>query len=259
MADISFWKERVETYGHTGWCYPCTYGFDQRLRINAAGSLIEKFAASSKVLLDFGCGTGDFSWALRDRFQKLVLYDPCVEVLEKAREKFKGSNQVLTTSERRDLILPAPAWDVVLSITVLQHIMSDDELGSTLACLNRGMTEHGVLLVMETVSENIQSLHERSWSYDTFCGFMERAGFSLLSGYDFYTPSEENEIFKEYFNLPETTRLRKDKTISDQEKIKRYEKLAEKYVSNSDNFLSPLSTGNGSKFLIYTKKQESKE
>lgn len=88
MADISFWKERVKQYRHIGWCYPCTYGFDQALRMKVVEKLIGQFSAETNALLDLGCGTGDFSWALKDKFQELVLYDPCAEVLE--NRKLRG-------------------------------------------------------------------------------------------------------------------------------------------------------------------------
>lgn len=255
MADISFWKERVKQYGHTGWCYPCTYGFDQALRMKVVEKLIGQFSAETNVLLDFGCGTGDFSWALKDKFQELVLYDPCAEVLEKARAKEYGEKALLT-SEYNDLKNPSKHWDVVLSITVLQHIMSDEELLDVLDCLYKGMAPNGIFVVLETVFDNdeiLEMTYERKWTYNTLSRYMEHAGFSLVSGYNFYSPSEENNLFSQYFNLPETIALRKDKSISDDEKIRAYKKLAEKYISSPDDFLSPLTACSGSKFQVYTK------
>ncbi len=150
--------------------------FDQDLRINVVRELTAKYADSRNVLLDFGCGTGDFSWALREEFQKLLLFDPCAEVLEQAKERFAGNDKAVATSEYSRLHSPGTRWDVILPITVLQHIMSDAELEETLSVLHRGMAQQGIFVVMEICSDGIQSSHERSWLYKTFSGFMERGG-----------------------------------------------------------------------------------
>jgi len=255
MAEISFWKERMRKYGHTGWCYPCTYGFDQPLRVKIVKKLVECFASHREMLLDFGCGTGDFSHALKDDFKQIIVYDPCVDALEKAVRKFNGLNNITPVSEFSDLVRINKSYDMILSITVLQHVMSDNELHDVLQFLYQNVNQGGVFIVLESFSSHITSEYERNWTYADFQNEMEQVGFLLVKGYDFYNPLENDEKFNQYFTLPEVVQLRKNKGMSDQEKIVEYQRISSKYTENPDDFLSPITKNDGSKYLIYRKDQ----
>lgn len=253
MNNMLFWRERVQKYGHTGWCYPCTYGFDQPLRIKVVKELIGRYAQHKETLLDFGCGTGDFSGALKNDFCQITAYDPCVDVLEKAKDELKDTKNISFVDNFNSLKEIGMSYDVVLSITVLQHIMLDQELHNNLRFLYQEMKQNGIFVIMESFVSNIESNYERNWTYQDFKSMMEKAGFTLLQGYNFYNPMDDNDIFNQYFTLPEVVQLRKQKNMTDQEKIVEYQKIAARYIDNPYDFLYPFTADDGSKFFVYSK------
>lgn len=253
MDNMSFWRERVQKYGHTGWRYPCTYGFDQPLRIKVVKELVERYVQHKETLLDFGCGTGEFSGALKNDFCQITAYDPCADVLEKAKGELKDIKHISFVDSFNSLAEMGMSYDVILSITVLQHIMSDQELKNTFQFMYREIKQSGIFVIMESFTSHIESNYERDWTYQDFKSMMEKTGFSLLQGYDFYNPTEDNDIFNQYFTLPEVAQLRKQKDLTDQEKIVKYQGISANYIENPYDFLYPLTASEGSKFLVYSK------
>ena len=60
------WNERALSQGHTGWGNSSIYNYDQPSRIHSILKIIDSlpFPINGFSILDFGCGTGDFSSAL---------------------------------------------------------------------------------------------------------------------------------------------------------------------------------------------------
>lgn len=103
----NFWTKRVVDFGHTGWADEAIYAFDQPIRIEIVDYLVKRFSKGG-VLLDFGCGNGEFSNHEKKRFNKIVLYDTCKEVLAIASQLNSGAkciSNLICLKKKRNLIL----------------------------------------------------------------------------------------------------------------------------------------------------------
>lgn len=147
MSDGNFWEERAGKIGHTGWSDVKIYAFDQKIRLDTVDYMIRTYGSDAKgTLLDFGCGTGDFARKQKKKFNQVVIYDTCESVLDKA---IKRIPECIAYSNMSDLEKDHHVQDVILSITVLQHILDDHELKKIVRLIQEKLSDEGVFIVME--------------------------------------------------------------------------------------------------------------
>lgn len=134
------WAERLRQIGHTGWRDPFIYAYDQPERVHLVRSFLDRKDSDSQSVLDFGCGTGDFSRMLLHSGRQVFGYDPHVSP-RIGHESF----ELLADLEavRRCHV------DAVISVTVLDHIIDDDTLARTVACLREALVAGGRLIMLE--------------------------------------------------------------------------------------------------------------
>lgn len=254
MDNKNFWEKRAMKYGHTGWWDPLIYAFDQKIRISVVKELISTIKdENEKTILDFGGGTGDFLFNLQEVFRKGVLYDPCENVLSIAKERI-GQN--ITCYSDLELMRKQEKinYDIILSITVLQHIMKDEELKSVLQFLYDSLEDKGRFIVMETFDKSVHSTYERSWNYNEFSYMINEVGFRVVNAYDYYSPlKDNNKKFKAFASrvdvkilamLAKTVKFNTNKSL---------QKIALEYNSDISDFLFEFSNQPGSKFLVLAK------
>lgn len=89
-----YWEERAKRYGHTGWSSPIIYAFDNPIRIKVVDYLLNTILQPSQrdALLDFGCGTGEFSITV---LQHIIDPKEMESVLSLLYEKLKGNGFLL--------------------------------------------------------------------------------------------------------------------------------------------------------------------
>src|SRR6478736_1153393 len=126
-----FWNsltKRNKTTGYSDFSIAC---FDQEMRLGCVNNLLKKHNAliPDCRVLDFGCGNGDFVFRLASKAAQLIGYDLSNEVISLAQKRSTQIQNVTFTSNLQEI---TSTFDIVLSITVLQHIMDDDELLSTI-------------------------------------------------------------------------------------------------------------------------------
>jgi SAM-dependent methyltransferase len=143
MSEASrFWQARLAAHGHTGWNDPIVYAYDQPSRLALVDGALPA-DAGRRTALDFGCGTGDFSRLLLARGFTVWAYDPFV------RPAFRHP-RFHVVAERGRLTEARPGvFDVVLSVTVLDHILDAAEFGATLAELRPLCDPAGRLIMIE--------------------------------------------------------------------------------------------------------------
>jgi len=118
-ASAKFWQDRFAAHGNTGWFDRRIYAFDQRCRLGAFSQWLEDQTFSGKLALDFGAGSGDFSRLLIDKGWRVVSYDKHVAPTFQHRTLQKASSA--------EVVAALAPFDLIVSITVLDHIMDNVE------------------------------------------------------------------------------------------------------------------------------------
>jgi hypothetical protein len=144
MKDKSsqFWASRYKKVGHTGWQDPFLYAYDQFERLAMISNELTRAKDLPRTILDFGCGTGDFSVPLLEKGMSVWGYDPYVipKINHPNFIHLNHHSQLETIQERMELIF---------SITVLDHILVDSEFRKELMLMRSMISEHGKLLMIE--------------------------------------------------------------------------------------------------------------
>ncbi len=100
--------------------------------------------------LEYGCGTGQLSFALADDLPHCLLMDTSVEML-KAAERGIVERALPWDTERRNFATHSPdhpvaITDLIFSLQVLHHV---DDLETTIANMYRALTPGGQLALMD--------------------------------------------------------------------------------------------------------------
>lgn len=193
MADQKrFWNKRAEDFRHTGWGNYLKYAFDQPARLKAIETVLAGTAVGNDTALDYGCGTGDFSVALSSRFRKVIAYDISDEVIRIAKSLRRSEERIEFSSDPALLEsgIPDDSLDLVLSVTVLDHILDDHELLGQLELFRRKLKPGGRLVALEYSVPGKQppSAYQRFSTSGEWESLFRRAGFDFDARFGFYHP-----------------------------------------------------------------------
>lgn len=143
----------------------------------------------NSVLLDFGCGTGEFSLYEEKRFGKIILYDICEQVLNDV-VIHKECNKF---SSLKSLMDYPCDFDLILCITVLEHIMGDEELDAVMRWMHKRLKTEGIIVLIMMLSHTSHPEYMRNWNLrDVECLFTEK-GFSVVGSNDLYKNGLAND------------------------------------------------------------------
>ncbi len=188
-----FWAERVRRHGHTGWSDPATYCYDQRLRLKAIAQTVlapssEASPARRASALDFGCGVGDFCALLAPHFEAVTGYDTAAEVLVRARVHNAAPN--IRYENRLEMALDR-RHDLILGVTVLQHVVSDAALQALLVRLAAALAPGGRVVVMETLAAlESDAGYLKRRTLGQMVSLFDAAGLALVARHGFHHPTE---------------------------------------------------------------------
>jgi trans-aconitate methyltransferase len=197
LNDKSYWNDRVSKFGHTGWSDFATYYYDQNLRLNAIKQIIADSELKIKTALDYGCGTGDFSKLLTKYCDKVIATDISDKVIEKANSDNKNDN--IEYHELSDNIF-SYKYELILSVTVLQHILDDEKLSELIGKFESSLRDHGKIIVFESFAKNgVSSNYQKLREVDDFVKAFREYGLTRESVLDFYHPSNmPTKLFEKY-------------------------------------------------------------
>ena len=186
----SFWEARLRRFGHTGWAEAATYLYDQRLRLKAVGDVLATRPMTGQHLaLDYGCGVGDFTRLLAQRFAQVVGFDVSAQIIGRALQLNPAPN-IRYTAQAADVFSDA-AFDLILSITVLQHVTDDIDLQRLLDTMAAALAPGGAVLVLETFALREQLAgHTKRRTVDGLVTLFRNSGLHLTSDQAFYHPTE---------------------------------------------------------------------
>ena len=188
----SYWSSLVRKHGTTGYSDYSVSIFDQLMRIKVVDSIIDEYVEdvlSDMRMLDFGCGSGDFAAYFSNKFGNLVGYDLTEDIISIARNQYSHLNNVFF-ADSLDKI--HGSFDVIISITVLQHILDDDELFKTVKYISNKCKGNGLFIMLESVESEkfeLKSLpHLRLRKLEEWVNILNKSGFELLEEKSFYNP-----------------------------------------------------------------------
>jgi ubiquinone/menaquinone biosynthesis C-methylase UbiE len=134
--------------------------WDMHFEINL--ELANENSFEGDIILDVGCGGGDYIIALSKNNRMCFGIDPLYEVsLLKAQQKTKDENVKihLIRGVSEDLPFEDEKFDMILHLSTLQHV---DDQHKTLSEIKRVLKGNGHLLVSVPMSRNIFTLLRKS-------------------------------------------------------------------------------------------------
>jgi SAM-dependent methyltransferase len=156
----TFWEVRARQYAAQGaglravcsYAMPAFYNnaidWTQRMALRR---VIRSVGKGSNVL-DFGCGVGRWSRELARRGARVTGLDFSETMLEEARRRTEASGLngccQFVHGDVTDLKLDRQ-FDLILGVTVLQHVLDDEQLLNTIARLRQHLRPGGRLVLME--------------------------------------------------------------------------------------------------------------
>ena len=174
---INYWTTRYKAFGHTGWKSPLIYAYDQLERL---AIISEKISASNVPIynaLDFGCGTGDFTKLLLKNGAKVWSYDPNVkpDIHHENMVYIESHSSLMSLKEQMDLIL---------SVTVLDHILDDEEFLQELINLRQIISNLGQLWMLEYALDETTKTNNAYQAFrkvDVWEKQLSKSGWEILS------------------------------------------------------------------------------
>jgi len=189
-----FWNNRAKKYGHTGWTDNFIYIYDQQARLLAIEKILNSFTGNKSIALDFGTGSGDFANLLAKYFKEVIAFDISDAAIEIAKGKFgKAENiQFLSGNHIEEIQIPAGKVNLILTVTVLDHITDDSELIKTLKYFQKIISEDGIIIVLEYALDmkKQSNYYQRFMTLEEWRTIFLNHGFHLHKYYGFYHPIE---------------------------------------------------------------------
>lgn len=166
----------------------------------------QKFAEEIKMVLpldgsahwsamEFGCGTGQVSFFLKDLFREIHLIDTSQGMLDVLGEKIRDHHVRNMFPHQRDILqegLDTGKLDVIYTLMSLHHI---GELEKVLMLFSNSLHPGGYLIIGDLVKED-GSFHDHAPDFTGHNGFSRQAMLGLLQSAGF-----EEVLYKEFFAI----------------------------------------------------------
>jgi 2-polyprenyl-3-methyl-5-hydroxy-6-metoxy-1,4-benzoquinol methylase len=136
-------------------CYPAAprwlNDFFSRLQLRFVAQMLGSEPIAGLRCLDVGCGSGRWSRWLATKGAAVVGIDPTEAMLESARTLSPGLD--LRRMSATAIDLPANGFDLVLSVTVIQHLRPEEQERAADA-MHRVLRPGGRLFVLDLIDPN---------------------------------------------------------------------------------------------------------
>ncbi len=164
--------------------------WDAPMRVKRAAVVAQKIAdfvplTAGMEALEFGCGTGLVSFALRGHVRSILLVDASDGMLAVARQKIADAGVGNLCTLRHDLSstegLPQAAFDFVFSSMALHHVVDVDAIAEVF----RALLKPGGCLCIVDLDADDGSFHADEPGFDGHDGFVQQELADLLGRHGF--------------------------------------------------------------------------
>jgi 2-polyprenyl-3-methyl-5-hydroxy-6-metoxy-1,4-benzoquinol methylase len=192
---LHYWEERARRFAAEGAGLSAVCSFGMPLFYNRAIDLCQRLALAPWLrvwpgtrVLDVGCGVGRWSRLLAARGASVTGIDLSPTMIAEARRRtaarpLRGSCRFLV--QDLAVLQAGDRFDLVLSVTVLQHILDVAALRASLQRMAEHLDEDGVLVLLEAAPERPASrcdsaiFHARARS--TYLRLFAECGLEVLA------------------------------------------------------------------------------
>ncbi|MEO1186620.1 MAG: class I SAM-dependent methyltransferase, partial [Cyanobacteria bacterium J06636_27] len=115
--------------------------------------LLKQLPLKCKIILDIGCGTGEFSRLLAKRADKVIAIDLSPNMIEIAKEKSKQYPNIdFQVADVLQWDFPSEEFDAIISIATVHHLAVEELLSNLKTALKLG----GKLIILDLLEhENL--------------------------------------------------------------------------------------------------------
>lgn len=155
---MPYWDRVANDYAATdplgAVCYPAAPAwfnrFYARFQLRAVERMLGTLPFAGTRALDVGCGSGRWTRWLQSRGATAVGIDPTVGMLQAAKRLSPGVEFHAMSATNIDL--PAESFDLVMAVTVIQHLHPEEQEHAA-AAMRRVLKTGGNLFVFDLIDE----------------------------------------------------------------------------------------------------------
>ena len=181
-SDRQYWEERAVKHGRLacGYLDPRHQVYEQPLRWAAFARMSP--IKPGELVLDIGCGVGTWSVRMAEQGAQVLGVDISAAMIDMAEPHAGVEYRVAAAHE---LDCPDRYFDLVVSVTVLQHITDPEELKRALRNLRRMLKDSGRFFVLEYSPRHSVPSQELTYmryrTHQQWIDLMAGEGFALAS------------------------------------------------------------------------------
>jgi tRNA (cmo5U34)-methyltransferase len=140
---------------------------DAPLVLETIAGAAARVTPEAKALLDLGCGAGNFSLKLAERFsfERITLVDLSANMLDRAMQRLTGTGAELIARQCdiRDLELEPESQDLIVAAAVLHHLRAEIEWVMVFRRLYQALRPGGSLWIWDLIEHDIPGLQAEMW------------------------------------------------------------------------------------------------
>jgi len=141
---------------------------DAALVLELISASAGRVTPQAKHLADLGCGAGNFSLKLSQRFafETVTLVDLSANMLERAVARLSATpaRTVAIQSDVRDVEMAPGSMDIIVAAAVLHHLREEHEWTALFKKLFGALRPSGSLWIWDFVEHDIPGLQDEMWT-----------------------------------------------------------------------------------------------
>jgi tRNA (cmo5U34)-methyltransferase len=177
---------------------------DAALVLELIADSAARVTPQAKRLADLGCGAGNFSLKLAERFafEHITLVDLSANMLDRAVERLREATPASRLhplqADVRDLDLQPASQDLIVAAAVLHHLRAEGEWTAVFRELFQALCPGGSLWIWDFVEHDIPGLQQVMWSrYGDFLVALKGEDYrQKVFGYIAYEDSPRSVAFQ---------------------------------------------------------------